>query len=172
MPDFMNIHFDTEHIIPELKGGGSSEVIDELTGQLAAVSAILPANTGEIAAAIKQRERSMSTGIGLGLALPHALSYLVDQPVVAFGRSKTGIDFDALDRQPVHLVAMIVVPADERARSLEMLAAISRLLHRKELCSALKMAADAAAMAEILNGRRKIPMAAAIQGARAGTDYA
>src|SRR4051812_45786130 len=107
----MKINFRTEHIIPEVKGTGSFEVIDELTGHLAAVGAILPKNKSEIAAAIKHRERSMSTGIGLGIALPHALSKLVDEPVIAFGRSKIGIDFDALDRQPVHLVAMVVVPA-------------------------------------------------------------
>ena len=156
----MKINFRTEHVISELKSVGGFDAIDELAEHLAAGGIILPANKSEIVIALKQRERSMSTGIGLGIALPHALSDMVEEAVIAFGRSKTGIDFDALDRRPVYFVAMMIVPRSERAKSLEMLAAISRLLHKKELRSALEMAADASIMADILNGRTAIPAVA------------
>ncbi len=148
----MKINFPAGHVVPALKSVGGFEAIDELAEHLVGAGAILAESKGAIAMAIKQRERSMSTGIGLGIALPHALSDLVEEPMVVFGRSKAGIDFDALDRQPVHFVAMMIVPPGDRARSLEMLAAISRLLHKQELRSALEMAADAASMADILNG--------------------
>src|SRR5205809_7853874 len=104
----MKINFRTEYIIPELKSTGGFEAIDELTNHLVSVGAILPEHKAEIATVIKQRERSMSTGIGSGIALPHAFSHLVNGAIVASGRSKTGIDFDALDRQQVRLVAIII----------------------------------------------------------------
>lgn len=77
--------------------------------------------------------------------------------------SKAGIDFDALDGQLVRLMVMIVAPAGERARSLEIIAAISRLLRKKEICTTLEMAADAASMADILNDGAKILMRTTIQ---------
>jgi mannitol/fructose-specific phosphotransferase system IIA component (Ntr-type) len=81
----MKINFRTEYIVPELKSAQGFEAIDELTNHLAAVGAILPEHRSEIAAVIKQRECSMSTGIGCGVALPHALSHSVEETIVAFG---------------------------------------------------------------------------------------
>lgn len=156
----MKINFPITHILPELKGANSFEVIEELVNHLAAIGSISPENKTPIASAIQHRERSMSTGIGFGIGLPHASSPLVEEPIIAFGRSQAGIDFDALDRLPVRLVAMMVVPAIDRERSLKTLAAISRLLHKREIREALESATDAAAMAGILNGHALIPTVA------------
>src|ERR1041384_2395291 len=98
----MKTNLPIHHIVPELKGTNRFEVIDELISHLVVVGSIMPENKIEIVSALRQRERSMSTGIGFGIGLPHALSPLVDKAIIAFGRSRSGIDFDALDRQPVH----------------------------------------------------------------------
>ena len=156
----MKIVFPNEHIVSELTSADGFQAIDELVGHLASVGTVEPENKTAIVAALKQRERSMSTGIGFGIALPHAVTNLVGEIVIAFGRSKAGIDFDALDRQPVRLVAMIIVPVAMREEHLKLLAGISRLLHKPELRSALETASDAAAMANILNGRAGIPVLA------------
>lgn len=167
----MKINLPIQHIVPELTGANSFEVIDELVNHLVVVGSVLPENKMEIASALRQRERSMSTGIGFGVALPHALTHLVEDVIIAFGRSRTGIGFDALDRQPVRLVAMMVVPAGERERSLRTLAAVSRLLHKEAVRSALELAPDAAAIADILNARMPISTDAQFQEARSGVDY-
>jgi mannitol/fructose-specific phosphotransferase system IIA component (Ntr-type) len=149
----MKITFRDEHIISELKSGNGFEAIDEFVDHLASVGTISAENKTPIATALKQRERSMSTGIGFGLALPHAVTNLVNDLVIAFGRSKTGIDFDALDRQPVRLVVMIIVPTAQREQHLKILAGISRLLHKEEIRAALEAALNSAAMVDILNDR-------------------
>jgi len=149
----MKITFPINHIVPELKGTNGLDVIDELINHLVGAGTISAENREPIAAAIKQRERSMSTGIGLGIALPHGMTHLLNDVVVAFGRSSAGVDFDALDRQPVRVVALMIVPAGQREKHLKTLTGISRLLHDQELRNALEVAPDAAAIAQLLNER-------------------
>lgn len=151
----MKITFPSNHIIAELKSTNGFDVIDELMTQLVSAGTIPADNKEPIAQAIKQRERSMSTGVGFGIALPHGMTHLMNDVVVAFGRSTGGVDFDALDRQPVRVVAMMIVPAGQRDKHLKTLTAISRLLHEQELRNALETAADAETIAKLLS--REVP---------------
>jgi len=80
----------------------------------------------------KRRETSMSTGIGFGVGLPHALADLVCEVVVALGRSKKGIRFDAVDGQLVSLVVLFLVPQGQFQKHVNTLANIAKLLHRQE----------------------------------------
>jgi len=142
-----------EHIVADLKGTASYPVIDELLAHLVAAGALPAAAKEPIAQAIKQREQSMSTGIGLGVAIPHAATPLIPEPILVFGRSRAGVDFDALDRQPVRLVVLALVPNGEKEKHLKLLAAVSRLLRKPELRGALETAADDEAIFNVLNNR-------------------
>jgi mannitol/fructose-specific phosphotransferase system IIA component (Ntr-type) len=153
----MKVTFKNEHIVVGLKSSTGFETIDELVGHLTSVGTISAEAAGPIALALRQRENSMSTGIGLGIAIPHAASPLVNDVIVAFGRSAVGIDFDSLDRQPVRFVLLVIVPTREKEKHLLTLAHISRLLHGKDVRAGLESAADTEAIAHILNGGSLIP---------------
>src|SRR5216117_2943572 len=107
-------------------------------------------NRDQIAAVVKKRETSMSTGIGFGIGIPHASTDLIYEVVGAFGRSKKGVNFDALDNQPVTLVMLFLVPQGQFQKHLHTLAKIAKLLHKKEFRQALEEAPDAKAMYEII----------------------
>ena len=78
-----------------------------------------------------EREKLGSTGIGQGIAIPHAKSDQVTEVVAAFGLSRRGVQFDALDGEPVNIFFLLVAPPDAAAMHLKALARISRLLKDK-----------------------------------------
>src|SRR5678815_1492928 len=139
-----------EQIITELKASNRWEVIDELITNLVQTGKIKPDNRDQIAAVVKKRETSMSTGIGFGIGIPHASTDLIYEVVGAFGRSKKGVNFDALDNQPVKLVMLFLVPQGQFQKHLHSLAKIAELLHKKEFRQALEEAPDAKAMYQII----------------------
>ena len=85
------------------------------------------AHKQQVVRALLDRERIMSTGIGSGIAIPHAQSSAVKRLAVSIMRMSDGIDFDALDGKPVRLVLTIVGP-EERGGFIRILARVSRLL--------------------------------------------
>ena len=84
--------------------------IVELIDLLVSLGKIKPEDRDPILASLKQREETMSTGIGFGIAIPHCSSDRLEEVVAAFGRSTTGIEFDALDNAPVKFVVLFIVP--------------------------------------------------------------
>lgn len=139
-----------EQIVPELKATNRWEAIDELIQQLITSGKIKPEHREAVTAVIKKRETSMSTGIGFGIGIPHASTDLIYEVVGAFGRSKPGVNFDALDNQPVTLVLLFLVPQGQFQKHLHTLAKIAKLLHRKDFRAALEAAPDAKAMCDII----------------------
>ena len=139
-----------EQIKADLSATNRWEAIDELIGNLVACSKIKPEHREAITAVVKKRESSMSTGIGFGIGIPHASTDLIYEVVGSFGRSKSGINFDALDNQPVNLVMLFLVPQGQFQKHLHTLANIAKLLHKKEFRQALMDAPDAAAMYKII----------------------
>jgi len=137
-------------ILTELKANNRWEVIDELIDHLVATGRIRPENRDQIVAVVKRREHSMSTGIGFGIGIPHASTDLIQDVIGAFGRSKKGIAFDALDTQPVTLVMLFLVPTGQFQKHLHTLADIAKLLHKKEFRQALEQAPDAATMYRVV----------------------
>lgn len=83
--------------------------------------------------ALVQREQETTTGVGKGIAIPHAQTSAVDQPSVAFCRSSAGIDFESMDEKPAHLVFMILVPENGSDEHLEILSSLSRSLLHEEV---------------------------------------
>ncbi len=135
-----------EQIVADLKAGNRWEAIDELLGLLVHCGKIKPENREAIAAVVRKRENSMSTGIGFGIGIPHASTDLIPEVIGAFGRSTTGINFDALDNQPVKLVMLFLVPQGQFQKHLHTLANIAKMLHSKDFRAALEAAPDADAM--------------------------
>src|SRR5437016_7741293 len=130
-------------IISEMQASNRWEAIDELINNLVSTGKIKPENREQIASVVKKRETSMSTGIGFGIGIPHASTDLIYDVVGAFGRSKKGVNFDALDNQPVNLVMLFLVPQGQFQKHLHTLANIAKLLHNREFRQALEQAQDA-----------------------------
>ena len=120
--------------------------IDELLDLLVHCGKIKPEHRAAIAAVVRKRENSMSTGIGFGIGIPHASTDLIPEVIGAFGRSPKGINFDALDNQPVKLVMLFLVPQGQFQKHLHTLASIAKMLHDKDFRVLLEAAPDAEAM--------------------------
>ena len=142
-----------EQIVPDLIASNRWEAIDELINNLVQCGKIKPENREQIAAVVKKRETSMSTGIGFGIGIPHASTELISEVVGAFGRSKKGVNFDALDNQPVRLVMLFLVPQGQFQKHLHTLANIAKLLHNKDFRQALEEAPHAEAMYKIIKNQ-------------------
>ena len=98
--------FDRDTIELDLKGGSKDEILRELIRLLH----IDEKSEGILFKMLKRRENLGSTGIGRGIAIPHCRSLVVDNLRVAFGRKADGVDFNAIDNQPVHDFFLIVAP--------------------------------------------------------------
>jgi mannitol/fructose-specific phosphotransferase system IIA component (Ntr-type) len=86
---------------------------------------------------VKEREELVTTGVGYGVAFPHAKTKSVKGIVIVFGRNETGIDFDAMDHRPVHLFFLIAAPEDAIGAHLNVMARLSYLMKSEENRQAL-----------------------------------
>jgi mannitol/fructose-specific phosphotransferase system IIA component (Ntr-type) len=144
-----------DQILTDLQAADRWQAIDELISNLVATGKIQPQHRESIAAVVKKRETSMSTGIGFGIGIPHASTDLIPEVVGALGRSKNGINFDALDNQPVNLVMLFLVPQGQFQKHLHTLANIAKILHKAEFRLALEQAPDAEAMLRAIKEQGK-----------------
>ncbi len=104
--------------VPWLQGSGARQAID----QLAAVAAELTnMQSADIANAVWRREQMMRTGLGDGIAVPHARLDGLKQPVVVIGRSRHGIDFDAADGKPARIICFLLTPLAEQTAQVQLM---------------------------------------------------
>ncbi|ASS99391.1 PTS fructose transporter subunit IIA [Geobacillus thermocatenulatus] len=115
-----------ETMILALQAKTKGEVIDELAEKLAEAGAV--SDVEAFKRAIWAREQQSTTGVGDGVAIPHAKTAAVKRPAVAFGRSAEGIDYESLDGKPSHLFFMIAAPEGGEQTHLEALARLSSML--------------------------------------------
>jgi PTS system nitrogen regulatory IIA component len=127
-------------IIAELSASDKKAVLEELTSTLAEAAGV---NQEEMVRVLLERERLGSTGIGGGIAIPHGKLKLLQTLLMAFGRSRKGVDFDAMDGRPTHLFFLLLAPEDSTGAHLKMLARISRSLKSSVFRERLMNAADA-----------------------------
>jgi len=127
-----------EPIVVDLQANDRWEAIDELIDNLVVTNKIKADQRDVIAAAVMKRESSMSTGIGFGVGFPHASTDFISEPVGTIGRSRKGIQFDALDGQPVNLVVLFLVPSGQFQKHLNILANLAKLLHRPDFLDGLR----------------------------------
>ena len=140
-------------VTTEIKASASKEeVIRELVELLVRAGAIKERDVAKLVQTLLKRESLGSTGIGQGVAIPHGKSDCVSKLVAAFGISRSGVDFDALDGEPVHLFFLLVAPEDSAGPHLKALARISRLLKDKHFRDSLRIAKDEKALLKIIQG--------------------
>jgi len=121
-----------QQVVPRLSATDRWGVIDQLIDVLARTGKIRPEDREIVRKAVKDRETSKSTGIGYGIALPHASVSCIQDVVAAFGRLTQGVDFQALDNQPVKLCVLFLTPQGQFQQHLLTLSSLARLLSNKE----------------------------------------
>jgi fructose-specific phosphotransferase system IIA component len=142
-----------DQIVPEMKSTERWAAIVELIDLLVEKGAVRKSDRESVLAALRQREETMSTGIGFGIAIPHASSNCVNEVVAAFGRSSAGIEFDSLDNSPVKFIVLFVVPKDQFQVHLRTLAAIAKFLNDKSVREQLGRAESAEEILAIFDNK-------------------
>lgn len=117
-------------VIFDMKAATKDEAIEELVG-LAASSNMIK-DEQMLRQDVKEREELVTTGVGYGVAFPHAKTRSAKGIVIAFGRSNKGIEFDAMDHKPVQLFFLIAAPEDAIGAHLNVMARLSYLMKSEE----------------------------------------
>jgi len=132
-------------LVSTTKDGAITELVDLLvnTGGITERDKVLQA--------VLDRERTRTTGIGNGLALPHGKCSAVSELLMAVGRPAAPIDFASIDNKPVSLIIMLVSPLDKTGPHIQALARISRLLSFDAVRNKLNAAATAEEMFQIIS---------------------
>ncbi|MBI4340698.1 MAG: PTS sugar transporter subunit IIA [Candidatus Omnitrophica bacterium] len=143
---------DERAVTTDLKVPNQSkeEIIQALVQLLVAAGAIKEKDVARLVQILLKRESLGSTGIGQGVAIPHGKCDCVKDLVAAFGVCRSGIAFDSLDGEPVHLFFLLVAPEDSAGPHLKALARISRLLKDKHFRDTLKNAKDEKTLVRII----------------------
>ena len=141
---------DPNKVVLNLAAQRNFEAIRELATVLLQ-DEVVPDRKNLLAALIR-REQQASTGIGKGVAVPHAHEDEIQRQLLAIGISQAGIDFDAPDGQPVHIIALLVTPLKHQKQHMALLAALSQRLQQEEVRQRLLQAADAAEIVDIFTG--------------------
>ena len=132
---FLYEAFPSELIKIGLEAEDKDEVFEELVDQFCQIKR---SNAREdILEALKERESKMSTGIQKGIALPHGKTNAIDSVYGILGISKRGVDYDALDGQPVYLLFMLIAPQAEAEKHLRLLKRLAGLLDNPQFYTEL-----------------------------------
>ncbi|MCA9548857.1 MAG: PTS sugar transporter subunit IIA [Myxococcales bacterium] len=131
-------------VIPDLQGVTRDEVLGELVSCIVAATPSIDASLAF--RVFQERERIGSTGVGQGLAIPHARLPSLDTAVACFARSRAGVEFKALDGQPTHLFLALLAPAGNAGFHLKALARASRMFKDSSFRARLMTCEDAAGL--------------------------
>ncbi len=142
---------DREHIVLQMRADQHWPAIEELVEHMVEADGLGETCQVTILDALREREEQISTGIGSGVAIPHAFSDEIEQVRMVFGRSIKGVEFEAIDNAPVHFVILFVVPKKECHQHLHNLAAVSKLMMNCEIRRQLHAAETRREILDILN---------------------
>ncbi|MGO0061161.1 PTS fructose transporter subunit IIABC [Brevibacillus fluminis] len=140
-------------ILLDLSSTTKEEALDELIDKLDAAGRL--ADKAEMKKAILARESQGSTGIGEGIAIPHAKTAAVKVPSIAYGFSRQGIDFASLDNQKAHLFFMIAATEDANQAHLETLALLAQMLMDESFRQALHKAQTADEILSLVTAKER-----------------
>ncbi|OGW35451.1 MAG: hypothetical protein A2010_02475 [Nitrospirae bacterium GWD2_57_9] len=129
-----------ELVIENITANDKMGVLREFAGLLAETGRVR--DREELIRVLLERESLGSTGIGDGIAIPHGKLRPLSEMIVAFGRSRDGVDFQSIDHKPAYLFFLILTPVDKPGDHLKTLARVSRILKNPALRNDLRHAAD------------------------------
>lgn len=140
--------FTQNLFLPELKATTKKEAIEEMVALLDQLG--LLSDKAAYLQAVMDRESEYSTGIGMGVAIPHGKSKGVSTPALVFARSKAGVDFDSMDEKPSYLLFLVAVPEESADTHLKVLSSLSRKLMHQDVRESLMNADSYEAIVQIL----------------------
>ncbi len=112
-------------IIDEIQSQNKQEVLEEFSHCIERVEGL---KAEKVLRVLIEREKLGSTGIGEGVAIPHGKLHELEHLICCFGRSQKGIEFEAIDGKPVHLIFLLLAPENSAGTHLKALAKISKML--------------------------------------------
>jgi nitrogen PTS system EIIA component len=141
----------TDAITPELQSTDRDGVIRELVTSLATAGALRADAVDDVVAALIKREQNGSTGFGKGVAVPHVKHAKVNKMVGTIGRSVSGVDFAALDHQPVYSVVLLLSPENQPQQHLQAMNIVFSNLQKDMFRRFLRQSATREAITELLD---------------------
>lgn len=126
---------EEKNVIPDLKAKDKRGVLEELVDTIVRNDPSL--DKSSLVKVLLERERLGSTGIGDGVAIPHGKFHGIKTPIVSFGRSRKGLDFETMDGEPAFLFFLLVAPENSASIHLKALAKIAKILKSSSFREAL-----------------------------------
>lgn len=136
-----------DFIIESMEAVNKRDALAELSGVFKRASQV---DSEEMLQVLLEREKLGSTGIGNGIAIPHGKLSSLNEMLISFGRSKRGIEFEAMDGKPVHLFFLLMAPENSAGQHLRALAKISRMLKDADFRKSLIEAETADELMEVI----------------------
>ncbi len=125
-------YLNRDHVLLDVRSPSKQEVLRELLVPLIQSGALSGEQGEEVGEKLIERERQMSTGIDLGVAVPHCRVGFVEEPLLVLGLCRNGLDFDSFDGSPTNILVLVLVPEDRPKVHIQILSAVARLLTRAQ----------------------------------------
>jgi PTS system nitrogen regulatory IIA component len=138
-------------IVPDLKARDRDSALRELVEALAEAGAVPTSIVDEIVSALVKREQNGSTGFGKGIAVPHVKHAKVTKMAGTIGRSAAGIDFGALDKQPVYSIVLLLSPENQPEQHLQAMTVVFSSLQKDTFRRFLRQSATREAIVDLLD---------------------
>ncbi len=141
----------SEAIVPTVQATDRDGVVRELVAALAAAGALPDAAIDDVTAAVLEREKKGSTGFGKGVAVPHVKHAKVTKIAATVGRSPAGVDFAALDHQPVYSIVLLLSPDNQPQQHLQAMNIVFSNLQKDMFRRFLRQSHDRATIIDLLD---------------------
>ena len=128
-------YLDANKVLVGVPSRSKKQVIEDLAERMATLTGLSQRCVLDM---VMRRERLGSTGIGSGIAIPHAVHDDLTRTVALFAVLKTPVDFDAIDRRPVDIVCLVVGPPNDETNNLKCIASATRSLRHASTCEKLR----------------------------------
>lgn len=139
-----------QRVLPSMEASSPWEAMGELIGHLIEIGCVDANSREKLLEALQVREEQISTGIGYGVAIPHAYCPSLTSVEAVLGKSLEGIDFETPDNAPVKYVILLLVPEDQANMHLQTLASVAGVFSKGEVRTRLQEAETAEEICEIL----------------------
>ena len=147
LSDFLEINL----LEPDIQASNMADCLRMIVILLARYQAIQ--DPTEVLEKLLEREKVMSTGIGAGIAIPHARCASLNKTIVCIALSKDGIDFNSLDGDPVKMVFLLLGPQDSSTLHVRLLAQIAKMIKDREFIERLRNASTPEEMMKLVKGQ-------------------